>query len=155
MPRTTCVTSCSRMLTSLSRANQSCMADHLKPVGDLCIAAEVGPYRPIRVYREGPSRKALLTRRPYRDIVSSTKRAGARSGNRRRSGVQVPLRRVVTVVSCAVFLILAAGQYAPVTVRAGLGFQPISPEELKMTSEPQVKEYIPAAGLTQTIHQQD
>ncbi len=48
----------------------------------------------------------------------------------------MPLRRVVTVVSCAVFLILAAGQYAPVTVRAGLGFQPISPEELKMTSEP-------------------
>src|SRR5258706_10365630 len=116
----------------------------------MCEAPETrGPQRPTSPYKEGHRRKALLTRRPYRDIVSSTKRAGARSGNRRRSGVQVPLRRVVTVVSCAVFLILAAGQYPPVTVRAGLGFQPISPEELKMTSEPHLKEYIPAAGRLQ------
>jgi hypothetical protein len=48
----------------------------------------------------------------------------------------VRLRRVVTIVCCAVFLVLAAGEYAPFTVRAGIGFQPISPEELKMTSEP-------------------
>ncbi len=46
------------------------------------------------------------------------------------------LRRVVTVAPCALFLVLAAGSYLPVTVRAGEGFQPISPEELKMTSEP-------------------
>ena len=46
------------------------------------------------------------------------------------------LRRVVTVASCALFLVLAAGSYLPVPVRAGEGFQPISPEELKMTSEP-------------------
>jgi len=48
----------------------------------------------------------------------------------------VPLRRVVTVACCAAFLILAASEYPSVTVHAGLGFQPISPEELKMTSEP-------------------
>ena len=48
----------------------------------------------------------------------------------------MPFRRVVIVVSCAFFLVLAAAEYSPVTVRAGVGFQPISPEELKMTSEP-------------------
>jgi hypothetical protein len=48
----------------------------------------------------------------------------------------VPLRRVGTIVCCAVLLILAAAEYLPVTVRAGEGFQPVSPEELKMTSEP-------------------
>jgi len=48
----------------------------------------------------------------------------------------VPLRRVVTITCCVVVLVLAAGEYRPVAVRAGMGFQPISPEELKMTSEP-------------------
>jgi len=48
----------------------------------------------------------------------------------------VPFRRVVIVACCAVFLLLAAATYPAVTVRAGVGFQPISPEELKMTSEP-------------------
>jgi len=48
----------------------------------------------------------------------------------------VPLRRVVTVAGCTAFLILAASEYPSVTVHAGMGFQPISPEELKMTSEP-------------------
>jgi Domain of Unknown Function with PDB structure (DUF3857) len=48
----------------------------------------------------------------------------------------VPFRRVVTTAACAVFLVLAAGHFLPVTVRAGDGFQPVSPEELKMTSEP-------------------
>ena len=49
------------------------------------------------------------------------------------------LRRVVFIVSCSVSLFLAVGNYRPVvvTVEAGQGFQPISPEELKMTSEPQ------------------
>lgn len=47
----------------------------------------------------------------------------------------MPFRRVSPVVCCAVFLVLAAGEYPPVTVHAGEGFQPISPEELKMTSE--------------------
>ncbi len=46
------------------------------------------------------------------------------------------LRRVVVVACCAVFLILAAAKYPSVKVRAGEGFPPISPEELKMTSEP-------------------
>jgi hypothetical protein len=48
----------------------------------------------------------------------------------------VPLRRVVTIASFAVGLILVSGQYSPVSVRAGEDFQPVSPEELKMTSEP-------------------
>jgi len=48
----------------------------------------------------------------------------------------VPFRRVVVVASCAIFLILAAAKYPVVVVRASIGFQPISPEELKMTSEP-------------------
>jgi hypothetical protein len=48
----------------------------------------------------------------------------------------VPLRRVITIACFALLLILAAGEYLPVTVSAGIGFQPISPEELKMTSEP-------------------
>jgi hypothetical protein len=47
----------------------------------------------------------------------------------------VPLRRVVTV-ACCTFLLLAAVEFPLVTVRAGISFQPISPEELKMTSEP-------------------
>lgn len=56
----------------------------------------------------------------------------------RSGGWIVPLRRLVTVSCCAVFLVLAASHYRPVSVRAGagIGFQPISPEELKMTSEP-------------------
>lgn len=48
----------------------------------------------------------------------------------------MPLRRVVTIASFAVGLILVSGQYSPVPVRAGEEFQPVSPEELKMTSEP-------------------
>jgi Domain of Unknown Function with PDB structure (DUF3857) len=85
----------------------------------------------------GPRRKALLTPRLTRCIVSPTKTAGARSGNRRRSGSSnVPLRRIVTISCCAILLVLAAGQFRPITVHAGIGFQPISQEELKMTSEP-------------------
>jgi hypothetical protein len=48
----------------------------------------------------------------------------------------VPFRRVVIVFSCAFFLVLAAAEFPSVTVHAGVGFPPISPEELKMTSEP-------------------
>jgi hypothetical protein len=51
-------------------------------------------------------------------------------------GRNVLLRRVVTTACCAVFLVLAAGEYSGVVVRAADGFLPISPEELKMTSEP-------------------
>lgn len=47
----------------------------------------------------------------------------------------MPFHRVVIVASCTVFLVLAAARYPSVSVRAE-GFQPISPEELKMTSEP-------------------
>jgi hypothetical protein len=36
----------------------------------------------------------------------------------------------------ALFLILAVAEFFPSTASAGIGFQPVSPEELKMTSEP-------------------
>jgi transglutaminase-like putative cysteine protease len=48
----------------------------------------------------------------------------------------VPLRRIVTIICLAVSLVLAAGKYFSSTVCAGIGFQTVSPEELKMTSEP-------------------
>ena len=48
----------------------------------------------------------------------------------------MPFRRIVLIAFCAVFLVFAAGRYHPVAVLAGEGFRPISPEELKMTSEP-------------------
>jgi hypothetical protein len=81
--------------------------------------------------------KALLTRRPSRDIVAVTKRAGGPFWSTDSLGSwNVPLRRIVTIASCALFIVLAAGSYLPVAVRAGQGFQSVSPEELKMTSEP-------------------
>ncbi|MFZ0818351.1 MAG: DUF3857 domain-containing protein [Candidatus Sulfotelmatobacter sp.] len=46
------------------------------------------------------------------------------------------LRRVVFSACCAAALVLAVSEYRPVSVFAGEGFQPVSPEELKMTSEP-------------------
>jgi Domain of Unknown Function with PDB structure (DUF3857) len=48
----------------------------------------------------------------------------------------MPFRRVVLIACCVVLLVLAAARNAPVTVLASEGFQAISPEELKMTSEP-------------------
>jgi hypothetical protein len=48
----------------------------------------------------------------------------------------VPFRRVLIVACWTVLLVLVASKCRPVTVIAGEGFQPISPEELKMTSEP-------------------
>ena len=45
-------------------------------------------------------------------------------------------RRVIFIAACALFLVLAAAEYPYVTAHAGIGFQPVSPEELKMTSEP-------------------
>ncbi|MGA7893800.1 MAG: DUF3857 domain-containing protein [Candidatus Sulfotelmatobacter sp.] len=48
----------------------------------------------------------------------------------------MPFRRVVLIACSAVILVVAAGNYRPVVVLAGTGFQPVSPEELKMTSEP-------------------
>ena len=48
----------------------------------------------------------------------------------------MPFRRVLLITYCAVFLVLAAGQYLTVTVCASEGFPPISPEELRMTTEP-------------------
>jgi hypothetical protein len=47
----------------------------------------------------------------------------------------VPLRRVVTISLYAAFLVLAAGKYFAAPVCAGDHFQPVSSEELKMTSE--------------------
>jgi Domain of Unknown Function with PDB structure (DUF3857) len=46
------------------------------------------------------------------------------------------LRRVVFAASCALCLVLAARNYWCPAVHASEGFPPISPEELKMTSEP-------------------
>src|SRR5947207_13586252 len=48
----------------------------------------------------------------------------------------VRLRRIVSVACLAVFLILAAAEYPPRAVQAAIDFQPISQEQLKMTSEP-------------------
>ena len=48
----------------------------------------------------------------------------------------MPFRRVVFVGCFALSVILAVGNYCPVGVRASEGFPPISPEDLKMTSEP-------------------
>jgi hypothetical protein len=46
------------------------------------------------------------------------------------------LRRAGFPPLLALFLILAAGKFFPSKVCAGIGFQPVSQEELKMTSEP-------------------
>jgi hypothetical protein len=48
----------------------------------------------------------------------------------------LPFRRVVFTACCVLSLVLAATRYSPVTVRAANTFQPVSPEELKMTNEP-------------------
>jgi hypothetical protein len=48
----------------------------------------------------------------------------------------VPLRRGFSVSTFALFLVLAAAELFPSTASAGIGFQPVSPDELKMTSEP-------------------
>jgi len=48
----------------------------------------------------------------------------------------VPFRRIVFIVCSVLSVILAAGNCRPVTVSAGEGFPSITPEELKMTSEP-------------------
>ncbi len=45
--------------------------------------------------------------------------------------------RLFSISSFALLIVLGAAAYHPVTVSASVGFQPISPEELKMTSEPQ------------------
>ena len=39
----------------------------------------------------------------------------------------MPIHRVVPIACCALFLVLAAAQYPPVTVRAGVGFRPFLP----------------------------
>ncbi|MFZ0322433.1 MAG: DUF3857 domain-containing protein [Candidatus Sulfotelmatobacter sp.] len=48
----------------------------------------------------------------------------------------MPFRRVVFLACSVIFLFFATANYRPVTVSAGEGFPPITPEELKMTSEP-------------------
>ena len=45
-------------------------------------------------------------------------------------------RRVGALACSVLFLILAAGKFFPPKVAAGIGFQPVSSEELKMTAEP-------------------
>jgi Domain of Unknown Function with PDB structure (DUF3857) len=49
----------------------------------------------------------------------------------------VPFRRVVFIAWCALCAVLAVGVYLPLAVRASDGIPSISPEDLKMTSEPQ------------------
>jgi Domain of Unknown Function with PDB structure (DUF3857) len=63
----------------------------------------------------------------------------------------VSLRRVGFVLFLAVSLVLAAGWFFPSAVCAGIGFQPVSPEELKMTSEP----LAPGAPAVILYHQVD
>ncbi len=48
----------------------------------------------------------------------------------------MPFRRLVFIAGFTAFLVLAVSCCRPPTVHAGTDFQPISPEELKMTSEP-------------------
>jgi hypothetical protein len=48
----------------------------------------------------------------------------------------VPFRRIGFIAGCALSAILFAGNYCPLEVRAAEGIPPVSPEELKMTSEP-------------------
>ncbi len=66
----------------------------------------------------------------------------------------MPFRRVGFVVSCAFFLVLAAADYPCAAVHAGVGFQPISPEELKMTSEP-LAPGVPAVILYRQVDRDD
>jgi hypothetical protein len=66
----------------------------------------------------------------------------------------VRLRRVVFVAFCALFLVLAAARYPSVTAHAGTGFQPVSPEELKMTSEP-LAPGAPAIILYREVYRDD
>lgn len=47
------------------------------------------------------------------------------------------LRRWSAVFCFALFIGLGVGAFRPALVSAGMGFQPVSPEELKMTGEPQ------------------
>ena len=79
---------------------------------------------------------------------------GERSGERNCQGCwNVPFRRAVTVALFAVFLVLSA-TYPRVTVHAGVGFQPVSPEELKMTSEP-LAPGAPAVILYRQVNRDD
>ncbi len=48
----------------------------------------------------------------------------------------MPFQRLFSVFSFALLIFLGMAAYYPATVGASIGFQPISPEELKMTSEP-------------------
>ena len=48
----------------------------------------------------------------------------------------MPFQRLFSVFSFALLIVLGMAAYYPATVGASIGFQPISPEELKMTSEP-------------------
>src|SRR5579862_4966273 len=62
--------------------------------------------------------------------------AGLCSVNRLTRKFAVSLRRCLAVFSCAITLLLGLSILLPTPVRASEGFQPVSPEELKMTSEP-------------------
>jgi hypothetical protein len=48
----------------------------------------------------------------------------------------VPLRRLLTISAFTSLMLLGTSAYRSPTVSASVGFQPVSPEELKMTSEP-------------------
>jgi hypothetical protein len=49
----------------------------------------------------------------------------------------MPLRRLLAVFAFASLMILGFPAFRPATVSASVGFQPVSPEELKMTSVPE------------------
>ncbi len=62
--------------------------------------------------------------------------------------------RLVTVSLFSVVIVLGVAAYRSTTVSAGQGFQPVSPEELKMTSEPQAPG-APAIILYRQVYRDD
>jgi hypothetical protein len=52
-------------------------------------------------------------------------------------GFAMRVRSSFAVSSCALLILLSVTIYFPVLASAGIGFQPVSPEELKMANEPQ------------------
>jgi hypothetical protein len=63
------------------------------------------------------------------------KAAGSASSARHFKESAMSLRHSLAILSLTLLIILSLGAMRPTTVSAG--FQPVSPEELKMTSEPQ------------------
>jgi TatA/E family protein of Tat protein translocase len=70
MPSTTCVTNCSRMLTSLPRANHSCMGQHHRPCADRKGNRRKGNHSAANPCQHSVSPIAALRLRQYDDRMS-------------------------------------------------------------------------------------